>query len=129
MRRRRALTCQTFFLFGGPAASNYARNSRIATSPLYALVLCIVDVFTNSSVRCILAICLFHLHPNCPSATQIASTYWRLAVIAAHLEELLSASTFSLVPPRESRIICWHVTCIPLFQPYCCGGGDLTAAA
>ena len=92
------------------------------------LVCRIVNVFTNGSQWCMLASCLFHLRLNCPSRTQIASSYSRLAVIAAHPEELFSASTLSLARPREWPITFWHVTCLPLCQPYCYGGGDLTAA-
>jgi hypothetical protein len=92
------------------------------------LVCRIVNGFTNGSQWCMLASCLFHLRPNCPSRTQIASSYSGLAVIAAHPEELFSASRLSLARPRELPITFWHVTCLPLCQPYCCGGGDLTAA-
>lgn len=42
---------------------------------LQELVLCILSVFTNSVAWCILALCPFHLHPNCPLRTQIASSY------------------------------------------------------
>src|SRR5215475_5185763 len=65
------------------------------------LVYRILNVFTNRGDRCILAICPFHRRPNCPSRTQIASSYWRLAVIAAHLEVLFSASILSLARPKE----------------------------
>src|SRR6202047_5560857 len=92
------------------------------------LVCRIVNVFTNGSQWCMLASCLFHLRPNCLSRTQIASSYSGLAVIAAHPEELFSASRLSLARPRELPITFWHVTCLPLCQPYCYGGGDLTAA-
>ena len=88
----------------------------------------IVNVFTNGSQWCMLASCLFHLRLNCPSRTQIASSYSRLAVVAAHPEELFSASTLYLARPRELPITFWHVTCRPLCPPYCYGGGDLTAA-
>ena len=73
-----------------------------------------------------MAACLYRLHLNCPSRTQIASSYSRLAVIAAHPEELFSASTLSLARPTELPITFWHVTCLLLCQRYCCGGGDLT---
>ena len=98
-------------------------------SPKWRLLVCrIVNVFTNGSQWCMLASCLSHLRLNCPSPTQIASSYSRLAVIAAHPEELFSASTLSLARPRELPITFWHVTWLPLCQPYCYGGGDLTAA-
>jgi hypothetical protein len=93
-----------------------------------ALVCRIVNVFTNGSQWCMLASCLFHLRLNCPSRTQIASSYSRFPVIAARPEEWFSASTLSLARPREWPITFWHVTCLPLCQPYCYGGGDLTAA-
>src|ERR1700724_2522103 len=92
------------------------------------LVCRILNGFTNGSHWCMLASCLFHLRPNCPSRTQIASSYSGSAVIAAHPEELFSASRLSLARPRELPITFWHVTCLPLCQPYCYGGGDLAAA-
>ena len=46
-------------------------------------------------------ICPFHPRPNCRSRTQIATSYWRLAVIAAHLEELCSALTLSWARQKE----------------------------
>src|SRR3984893_10492758 len=92
------------------------------------LVCRIVNVFTNGSQWCMLASCLFHLRPNCPSRTQIASSYSRLAGIAARPEEFFASSRLSLARPRELPITFWHVTCLPLCQPYCYGGGDLTAA-
>ena len=48
---------------------------------------------------------------------------------ARKVRELFSASTLSLARPRELPITFWHATCQRLCPPYCCGGGDLTAAA
>src|ERR1700758_4160918 len=120
---------------GGSMLNSQAQNRRNARTLTHKfthrerfLLCCTVNVFTNGSQWCMLASCLFHLRLNCPSRTQIASSYSRLAVIAAHPEELFSASTLSLAPPRELPITFWHVTWPPLCPPYCYGGGDLTAA-
>jgi hypothetical protein len=111
-----------------PGASQRSNRFRLC-GPLSSSLVCrIVNDFTNDSQWCMLASCLFHLRPNCPSRTQIASSYSGLAVIAAHPEELFFASRLSLARPRELPITFWHVTCLPLCQPYCYGGGDLTAA-
>ncbi len=91
----------------------------------FRLVFCIVSGFTNGDWRRILTICLFHLHPDFPLQTQSESSCWRLAVIAAHPEELFSASTLSLARPRGLATTFWRGSSLPLCQPYCCGEGDL----
>src|ERR1700739_491105 len=112
-------------------AVSTARRAHTLRNPCIrsALVFCILNVFTNSKEQCILAICFFHPRPNCLSPFRIASGYWRSAVIAAHPEELFCASTLSLGRPRELPITFWHATYRRLCPPYCCGGGDFTAAA
>jgi len=114
--------------FCAPTTNSYRRLVPGFEAPVN-LVLRLLNVFTNTAQQCILAVCPFHLRSNCPLRTQIASSCWKLAVIAAHPAESFSASTLSLAPPRELPITSWHATFLPLCQQSCCGGGDLIAAA